>query len=139
MRRGDVVAVGGEDHQRITDAPQVGHAPLANAELALLQLVADEQVLDDGHDLLAAQEVKTVPPALEFEDALALAIDLVEEAGVFLPDRLLGFEVLEILGKPGTVEAAIAEVGHEMRQPGAAEEAAGDAHGVGAGIAGPVR
>ena len=112
-------------------------APVADPHEALLEAVADEQVLDDGDDLLPAQEVEAVPPALELQEALALGLDVGEQVGVLLPD---GFrpEVLEVLDEPGAVEAPLAEVRQQVDEPGAADEAAGDPHRVDAGLPGPV-
>ena len=139
LRRRDVVAIGGENDERVSDSPQIGRVLIADLEQALLDLVADKQILDDGEDLLAAQEVEAPPPTLELKKALLLAVDVVEEVGVFLPNRLFRLEALEILRQPGTVEASIAEVGGQMRKPGATKQAAGQAHWVHAGFASPVR
>ena len=73
VRRRDVVAVGGKDHERVADARRSTVQSSQMRSCALLELVADEQVLDDRDDLLAAQEVEAVPPALELEKALVLA------------------------------------------------------------------
>ncbi len=110
MRRRDVVAPRGKDHQRIADPPQVGDATLADADLALFQLVADEQVLDDRDDLLAAEEIEPAPPAFELQESFALAVDLVEEPRIFLPDRLFGLEIGEVLHQPRAIEPAAAKV-----------------------------
>src|SRR3546814_18627667 len=91
-------------------AAQIGPAAHADAQESLLELVADEQVLDDGEDLLTAQEVEAVPPALELEKSLALGVDAGEEMGVLLPDRPFRLEVFEILRHPRAVDAAI-EIG----------------------------
>lgn len=116
-RRVNVVTVRGENHDRIADPAQVGRATLADPEQILLDLVADKEILDNGEDLLAAQKVETIPPTLELEKAILFVIDVAESMGVFLPNCFLGFEVLKVL-----------------RQPGAAEQAAGHTHRVGAGF-----
>ena len=84
---------------------QIGDAMRVDPNLALLQPVADEQVLDDGHHLLAAQAIEAVPPALEVEEPLLLGVDVGEEIGVLVPDGRFGLEALEVLREPGTVEA----------------------------------
>ena len=137
MRRRNVVAGRGKDDNRIVDSAQIGKAPVADAKGALFQPIADKQVPDDGKDLFTAEEVETAPPAFEPEKALALAIDMREQVRVFLPHRFRP-QSLEILHQPGAVKPSISEIGHEVRRPGAAEQAAGDAHRVGAGIAGPI-
>src|SRR3546814_20761782 len=70
MRRRDVVAAGGEDHQRNADALEVndtGARRVVRVELhlALLKPVADEQVLNGGEDSFTAAETITRPPAIE--------------------------------------------------------------------------
>lgn len=47
VRRRDVVAVGGEDHQRIADAAQVGETAVTDSEEPVLELIANEEVFDD--------------------------------------------------------------------------------------------
>src|SRR3546814_19523769 len=106
-------------------AAQIGPAAHADAKESLLELVADEQVLDDGEDLLTAQEVEAVPPALELEKSLALGVDAGEEMGVLLPDRPFRLEVFEIPRQPRAVDAAIAEVGRQMGWPGADRNSVG--------------
>src|SRR5215207_2835932 len=138
MRRGDVVAIGGKDHQGIADPPQVNVAPFADLHQPLLKTVAYEQVLDNGDDLLPAQEVEAVPSALELQEPLALGFDVGEQVGVFLPDTLR-FEVFEILHEPSAVEASAAEVGQQVNEPSAADEATSDAHWIETCFPGPVR
>src|SRR5262249_5953459 len=60
-----------------------------------------------------------------------------KQVGVLLPDSLR-LEVFEVLHQPGAVEPAIAEIGCQVRQPGAAEKTAGYASRVDAGFSGPV-
>lgn len=108
LRRRDVVAIGGEDDEGAADTPQVCCASLTDLEQALLNLVTDEQILNNGEDLLAAKKVEAPPPTLELQEAVLLAIDIGEEGGVFLPDRFFGLEVFEILREPGAVEASVA-------------------------------
>ena len=77
--RCDLVARGGEDQQRVANATQVDNTAGADLKAALLDVVADEQVLDDGNDLFTIQEEKAAPPALEIEKPLALALGVVEK------------------------------------------------------------
>jgi hypothetical protein len=58
---------------------------------------------------------------------------------VFLPDRFLRLQVLEVLREPGAVETTVVEVRGQMREPRAAEWTPGDAHRTGARPACPVR
>jgi len=113
-------------------------AVVADAELTLLELIADEQILDDGDDLFAAEKIKAVPPTLELQETRALAVDPVEQVRVLCPDCLFRLKALEVARQRGTVETAIAEIGQEMRQPDATQEPAGDAHRVDAGLPRPV-
>src|SRR3546814_11266227 len=81
MRRREVVAAGGEDHQRNADALEVNDTGARRAvrvelHLALLKPVADEQVLNGGEDFFTAEEKITRPPAFKFEEALAPGIDI---------------------------------------------------------------
>src|SRR3990172_3620429 len=75
MRRRDVVAVGSEDHERVLNGGEIDGAVVVDPHPPLLQLVADEQVLDDRYDFLAAQPVEAIPPALEVEEAIRLRVD----------------------------------------------------------------
>ena len=58
---------------------------------------------------------------------------------MFLPERLLRLQVLEILREPGTIKTTGTQIGHEMREPGAAEQAARDAHWIDTGLTRPIR
>ena len=120
VRRRNVDAIGGKDDERILDAAQIGPTAVADTQESLLELVADEQVLDDGEDLLSAQEVEAVPPALEFEKPLALRVDVGEEIGVLLPDGLFRLKILEILRKPGAIKAAATKIRRQVGQPSTA-------------------
>ena len=102
MRRRDVVAVGGEDDERTADAREIGDAMGVDPNLALLEPVADEQILDDRHHLLAAQAIETIPPALEVQESLLLGVDLREQVGVLVPKRIAG---LESFSKPCASQA----------------------------------
>src|SRR5262245_5226270 len=71
MRRRDVVAVGREDDERIADMAKIDAAVVVDPDLALLELVADKEILDNRHHLFAAEPVKPTPPSFELEKALA--------------------------------------------------------------------
>src|SRR5215471_18357416 len=86
MRRRNVVAIGGEDHQWIANTAKIDRAVVAEPNFALLELVADEQVLQDGDHLVAAEPVIAAPPAFELEKSLALGVDAGEEIGILLPN-----------------------------------------------------
>src|SRR6266702_5775722 len=137
VRRGNVVALRGEDDNRIADTTQIGKTPGTDAKGTLLQPIADEQVSNDGKDLFTAEKVEATPPAFEPKKTLALAINMREQVRVFLPDRFRS-QSLEILHQPCAVEPAISEIGYQVRRPGSTEQATGDAHRVHAGITSPV-
>src|SRR6516225_6151085 len=108
MRWRNVVAIGGEDDDGIADAAQIDSAAVANANFTLLQLIADEEIFDDGNHLFSAKPIVTAPPAFKFEKALTFAIDVGKEIGVFFPYGLCGLQRLKILRKPSPVKPAIA-------------------------------
>ena len=96
LRRGDVVAHRREHDDRLLDRLQVEVAAGAEPGLALRELVADEQVVDDPADLLLVQQVEPSPPALELEEARRLVVDVVVEVVVLVPDRVRRVERLEV-------------------------------------------
>ena len=142
LRRRDVVAHRREQDDRRLDVAQV-EGLAARALGAGPELVADEQVAGDPLDLLAVHQVEAAPPALELEEARRLGVDVREQVVVLVPERVGRIEVLEVLDQIGAVEDAVAHVGRERRQPGAAQHAARVAHRVVAGAflerAAPVR
>ena len=71
-----IVALGAEHHDRRPDIAQVDPLAVGHLDLAGGKIVADEQFVDDEQDLLGVQVNVAAPPALEFEIALALGIDL---------------------------------------------------------------
>ena len=79
MRRRDVIAAGREDHKRVMDQLHIGIAVFANAQGPLLKVITDEQVLNNRYYLLAAEEIESSPPAFEFKEALALAVNIGEQ------------------------------------------------------------
>ena len=120
------------------DRPQVEGAALGPFSVAVREVVADEQVLDDPFDLLPAHQEEAAPPALEFEEALRLGVDLREEVVVLVEVGVGGVERLEVLDQVGAVERAGAEIAGQERGPDAAEHAARITHRVLAIVAGPV-
>src|SRR6266568_1383244 len=111
MWRRNVVSIGSEDDERVADTAQVNGAAITDANFALLQLVADEEIFHDGNYLFPAEPIVAAPPAFEFEETPAFTIGAGEEVGIFLPYGFGWFEGLEILREPGAIEPAIAEIG----------------------------
>ena len=136
--RGDVVAGRGEHHHRRADGPHVEGGAGAGADLAAREAVADEQVLDDPVDLVAVHQVVAAPPALEFQEARRLGVDVLVQVVVAPEPGGAGREGLEVQHQVGAVELAVAEVGEERGRPGSAREAAEIAHRVPPALAGPV-
>ena len=97
--------------------------PSQTRNVSLFQLITNEEVVDNRKNLVAAQEIKSAPPAFEAEKALSLGIDMGKEIRVLLPYRL-GLQVLEILYEPGAIEPPATQIGSEMRQPSTAKKAA---------------
>ena len=102
------------------------------------EVVADEQFIDDELDFLGVQIDVPAPPALEFEIASRLGVDLGIEVVLLGPQRVGGILVLEILHQPGAVELAAAEIAGQRGQPASAQQAAGVAHRIFAAHARPV-
>src|SRR5262245_14045395 len=117
MRRRDVVTVGRKDDERIEDVAKIDAAVLVNPNLSLLQLVADKEILDNRHDLSAAEPVKPTPPSFELEKALTFRVNICEQIGILVPNSILRLEVFEILSEPGAIEAPVAEIAKETRHP----------------------
>ena len=107
MRRRDVVAVGGEDNERVLDAAKINGAVLVEFDLAFLEPIANEQVFDSRNNLLTTQPIEATPPPLEIEKAVGFGVNFGEQICVFFEQRVTWFEVLEVLHEPGTVEAAL--------------------------------
>ena len=95
-----------------------------------IQLVADEQVFDNRHHFRAAQRVIATPPAFEIQKAFGFGVDIGQKIGVFFPDRFFRLQAFEILRQPGAIEPSIAQIAHQVRQPGPAQQATGYAHRV---------
>ena len=130
LRGRDVVAHRGEQHDRHLDLAQVEDAAFTGLDRSRAELVADEEVLRDPLDLLGVHQEVAAPPALELEEARRLGVHVREDVDVLVPEGVGRVQVLEVLDQPGAVELARAEVRHERRQPGAAEQAARIAHRV---------
>ena len=120
------------------DAREIGDAMRIDANLALLEPVAHEQILHDGHHFLAAPAIETAPPALEIQEPLPLAIDMREERCVLFPQRVAWLQSLEALCQPGTVELPLPKIGEKMREPHPPDQTGRDPHGVYAWLAGPM-
>ena len=138
MRRGDVITVGGEDDERVSNSPKVSGTAVANSEFAIFKFIADEQVFDDRDDFLAAHEIEPVPPSFKFKKPLALRIDLGEQSGVLFPDCLFRLQILKILRKPRAIETPVTEIGGKVGQPNATEKPAGYPHRINAGFPRPI-
>ena len=138
LRRGDVVAERGEQDDGRADGPQVEGVPSGPFGAAGGELVADEQVVDDPLDLLPVHQEVAAPPALEFQKALGLGVDLGEKIVVLVEERVRRVQGLEVLDQIGPVELAAAKIARQQRGPDPAEHAAGVAHRVLGIVAGPV-
>ena len=106
LRRGDVVAHRGEQDDRHLDVAQIETLARPVGRVAFPQLVADEQIAGDPFDLFAVHQEEATPPALEFEEARRLGIDLCVEVVVLVPERVGRIQVLEVLDEVGAVEDA---------------------------------
>ena len=131
LRRGDVVALRAEDHDRRADVAQVDRGAVGGADLAGGELVADEELVDDELHLLGVQRDVAAPPLLEVEVALGLGVDLGPEIVLLGPERVGRVLVLEVLHqrrrrrrcrRRGRRSSAVSQR--------AAEQAAGVAHRV---------
>jgi hypothetical protein len=136
-RRRDVVAVGGEDDDRSRDAAQID-ALAAQKRMALRELVADEEVLDDPANLLLVHHEEAAPPTLEIEVALGLGVDGGVEPVELLPICVRRVEPLEVLDQQRSVEYAAAEVRHQQRRRDSADQPACVAHRIATRGSGPV-
>jgi hypothetical protein len=139
LRRRDVVAHRREHDDRLLDGLEVEVASRPEPGLALRKLVADEEVVHDPADLLLVHQVEAAPPALEFEEALRLLVDVVEQVVVLFPQCVRRIQILEVLHEVRAVELAAAEIAREQRHPRAADEPARVAQRVVAVVARPVR
>ena len=137
-RRRDVVAPGAEHHHRGAHVAQVDTTTVGGDHLGGGEAIADEEVVNDVLDLLAAQHHMAAPPAFELQVALRLGIDVGVEAVLLGPVGVGRVEVLEVLHQPGTVELAGTQVAEQGGHPAAAGHAAGVTHGRLAAHAGPV-
>ena len=138
VRWGDVVATGGKDHQRVADALEVNGATGMDFKLATFQLVTDEEILDDGDNLFLAQAIEAGPPALKVQKSLALAVDVGKQLVVLLPQSICRLKGFEVGRQMGAIKAPAPQIRQQVRHPGAAQQPAGEAHGINAGFAGPV-
>ena len=123
----------GERYVPEVDGLAVGHLDASGGEV-----VADEQLIDDELDLLGIQIDMPAPPALEFEIAIRLGIDLRIDVVLLGPERVRGIHVLEVLDQPRAVELAAAEIAGERGQPASTQQAARIAHRIFAADARPI-
>ena len=130
LRRRDVVAHRREQDDRRLDLTQVERLPVCRVHVPGPELVADEEIAGNPLDLVAVHEVEATPPALELEKAWRLGVHVGEQVVILVPERVRGVQVLEVLHEPGAVEFAVAEVGRQRGEPGAAEQATRIAHRV---------
>ena len=138
LRGRDVVALGAEHDDRRTDVAQVDHRPVRGLDHSRRELVADEQLVDDGLDFPAVEVDVPAPPALEPEIARGLGVDVGVQVVLLGPQGVGGILVLEILHQKSAVELAMAEIAGERGEPAAAEQAARVAHRVFAVHAAPI-
>ncbi len=138
LRRGDVVALGAEDHDRRADGAQVDRGAVPVADVAGGEVVADEELVDDPLHLLGVEGDMGVPPLLELEVALGLGVDPGPEVVLLGPEGIGRVLRLEVLHERRAVEDPRAEIARERRQPRAAEQTAGIAHRVRAADPRPV-
>ena len=76
LRRGDIVALGAEHHNRRPDVAQVHLLAVGHLDLAGGEIVSDKELVDDELDFPGIQIDVPAPPAFEFEVSLGLGIDL---------------------------------------------------------------
>src|SRR5690606_18473860 len=115
LRRSDVVAPGAENADRRADVAEVEpQLAVGRGDLAARELVADEELVDDGGDLLAVHQEVAAPPALELQEARRLGVGLVEKVVVLRPPGVARVHLLEVQHQAGPVEAAVAQVAREM-------------------------
>ena len=76
LRRGDVVALGAEHHDRRTDVAEIDRGAVGHLDAAGGEIVADEELIDDELDFLGIEIDVAAPPALEFEIAVGFGVDL---------------------------------------------------------------
>ncbi len=86
MRRCDAVATGSKNHEWIANSSKINVAAWAYPQLPQLELVAHEEVLDHGCNLLAAKLVIAIPPAFEIEKALAFIVYIGKQVVVLVPE-----------------------------------------------------
>src|SRR5918994_1032414 len=127
-RRGDIVAVRGEHHDRRLDLLQVEERAVGQWNLALVQAVADEQVLDDELHLLGAVLEEAIPPALELQIPPRLGVDLRVQVVLLAPERVGRVEAFEVGGQVSAIDNAVTQIAQQRGNPTAAKRPAGVAH-----------
>ena len=139
LRRGDVVALGAEYHDRRADVAEIDGGAVRHLDAAGGQIVADEELIDDELDFFRVQIDVAAPPTLEVEIAVRLRVDLGIDVVLLGPQRIGGiFRLRSLLHQPGAVELSGAKVAGQRGEPASAEEAARIAHWIFAVDARPI-
>jgi hypothetical protein len=76
LRRGNVVALRAEHHDRRSDIAKVDWLTVGHRDPTGGEIVADEEFIDDELDFLGVQIDVPAPPALKLEVSVSLGIDL---------------------------------------------------------------
>src|SRR5262245_150160 len=85
LRWRNVVAMASEYDDRRLDLAQVDRSAPGQRRCALLEPVADEQILDDPADLSLIHEVEARPPAFEAGEALRFGIGVDIQVEILSP------------------------------------------------------
>jgi len=87
----DVVAARAEHDDRRAHVAQIDAPPVGGRELRRREPFADEEVIDDVLDLVAAEHDVPAQPALELQIARRLGVDVREHAVLLRPPGVAGF------------------------------------------------
>ena len=96
LRRGDVVALRAEHHDRRTDVAKIDGGAVGGLDAAGGEIIADEQLVDDELDFFGIEIDVAAPPALELEVTLGFGVDLGIDVVLLGPKRVRGILVLEV-------------------------------------------
>ena len=110
LRRGDVIALRAEHDDRRADVAQIDRGAIRQFHVASGELVPDEKLVDDHLNFFRIQIDVPAPPALEFEVAGSLRVDLRIEVVLLGPERIGEVQALEILHEPRAIELASAHI-----------------------------
>ena len=116
LRRRDVVAPAGKHDDGRANRLEIEVAPRLQLRLSTGQAVADKNLLDDPADFGFVVEVVAAPPALEFEERVAVFIDTGVQVVVFAEVVAAGIELFKVAHQMRAVKFAVAEVGHQERR-----------------------